>query len=156
METRLAAKDDARTLATLHAESFGPAAWTLDQVSESLLLKTTLALVAEYKGAAYGFIMCQVVEEDAEILTICVSPASRRSGVGQTLLEAAIESLRKRKTRNLFLEVAEDNVAAKGLYEKAGFCVAGRREKYYKREGYFANALRMSLDLQGHNNAWLR
>ena len=46
---------------------------------------------------------------------------------------AAMESARDRELRHLYLEVAEDNVAARRLYRKMGFMQVGRRRGYYKR-----------------------
>ena len=48
----------------------------------------------------------------------------------------------------LFLEVAEDNVAARALYERAGFGQIGRRKAYYAApDGGRTDALVLALDL---------
>jgi ribosomal-protein-alanine N-acetyltransferase len=143
METRLATKDDAPLLAALHGESFGAARWSLAQIADSLALGTTLALVAREKETAQGFILCQVAQEDAEILTFCVSPSARRKGAGMLLLKAALENMRQRKAQRVFLEVAADNAPALALYEKTGFRVVGKRAGYYKREGKMIDAVKM-------------
>lgn len=146
METRLVIKNDASVLARLHAESFGAARWSLSQVEASLALDTTEGFVAEEAALPLGFIFCQLVGEEAEILTFCVAPASRRKGVGRVLLAAAVKGVERKGARRLFLEVAADNAAALSLYEKAGFRVVGRRVDYYKSLVGFVDAVMMSVE----------
>jgi [ribosomal protein S18]-alanine N-acetyltransferase len=156
METRLkriaphirkATKNDIRILAALHDESFGMARWSLAQIADGLALETTLALVAEEGKTAWGFILCQITGEDAEILTFCIAPSARRTGAGLSLLFAALEEMRQHSTRRVFLEVGADNAAALALYKKAHFRVTGQRTGYYKREGRAIDAVMMAFDL---------
>ena len=49
----------------------------------------------------------------------------------------------------MFLEVAEDNIAALALYHRAGFAAVGRRRGYYHRAGAApvdAQVLRLDLN----------
>ena len=66
---------------------------------------------------------------EAEILSICVSPAVRRAGIARALLVAFLSDLPP-GTRSL-LEVAVDNLAAISLYESCDFSEVGRRPNYY-------------------------
>ena len=57
------------------------------------------------------------------------------SGLARALLiEAAAEAV-KRGATTMFLEVAEDNLAALALYRDCGFTAHGRRRAYYMRGG---------------------
>ncbi len=147
MEKRLVLATDAPALTALHAESFGAAAWSLAQIAKSLALETTLGLVAYDGGEARGFILCQITEIEAEILTFCVTPLARRKGVGRDLLAAAGKSARQRKAQRLFLEVAADNAAALALYDQAGFGVIGKRPAYYSHDGKAVDAVMLGTDL---------
>jgi ribosomal-protein-alanine N-acetyltransferase len=50
--------------------------------------------------------------------------------------------------RTVFLEVEENNQPARQLYQRSGFTVAGRRERYYRQaSGEQLNALLMRRDL---------
>jgi ribosomal-protein-alanine N-acetyltransferase len=50
--------------------------------------------------------------------------------------------------RAIFLEVDEDNIPARRLYERAGFREVGRRKGYYQHEsGNSATALVLRRDL---------
>ena len=44
----------------------------------------------------------------------------------------------------IFLEVAENNIPARRLYEKAGFSEIGRRKNYYKTKSGFCDAICMA------------
>jgi ribosomal protein S18 acetylase RimI-like enzyme len=50
-----------------------------------------------------------------------VAPAMRGQGLGRALLEATMEEARSRGADHIDLNTSEDDVAARGLYESAGF-----------------------------------
>ncbi len=53
-----------------------------------------------------------------------------------------------RGVRSVFLEVEENNQPAHRLYERSGFTVIGRRERYYREaNGEQLNAMVMRRDL---------
>jgi ribosomal protein S18 acetylase RimI-like enzyme len=54
----------------------------------------------------------------------------RHSGIGTALLKRALSDAREDKASGMFLETAHDNVAAQGVYEKAGWVREGRFIKY--------------------------
>ena len=59
---------------------------------------------------------------------VVVHPDYRGRGIGRALLEAAIETVRRRKGRWIGLEVNTNNVAACRLYEQLGFREVGYTE----------------------------
>ena len=88
-----------------------------------------------------GFILWRAAGGEAEILTLAVDPARRRTGLGHSLTLAALAAATDSGAKVMFLEVAADNPAAIALYEKAGFSRAGLRKAYYVRTKGFADAL---------------
>ena len=62
---------------------------------------------------------------------ICVQESFRRQGIGQKLLFMQIEKLRRRGATKVQLWVDENNLAARLLYEKAGFEEVRRLEDCY-------------------------
>lgn len=124
---------DAAEMARLHALCFGAAAWDEAQLAGSLALDSTKGWFSE----AGGFILCQLMGDEAEILTFCVAPDRQRQGVGRALMAAAVQGL----AATLFLEVAEDNHPARALYEAAGFRQVGRRRGYYTHGAEAVDAL---------------
>lgn len=128
-------------LAALHAEAF-ETPW--DAASLTALLDSPGVFAVEQPD---GFILIRVVADEAEILTLAVRPAARRSGLGGRLVEAAVVRAAALGAARMFLEVAEDNVAARALYARAGFVEAGRRRGYYARsDGSREDALILALN----------
>jgi [ribosomal protein S18]-alanine N-acetyltransferase len=106
----------------------------IDRVSDTL---ERLVLVAEAVGsvngesAVRGFLAARHVARQWELENIAVSPEFCRQGIGAELLSALLTHARQSKSSLVFLEVRESNVAARRLYEKAGFQQSGRRKLYY-------------------------
>lgn len=129
----------APALAALHAEVFPEEPWDVGALTALLAGPGTLALLAlpdpppDPGGEALlGFAMLRVAGGEAEILTLAVHPRHRRRGVARRLLDAtATAAAVIGGATALFLEVAEDNRAARALYRGAGFRRVGRRRGYY-------------------------
>lgn len=130
----------------LEARAFGPASWGAAAVADGLTAPHVAALLAfaEDQREAAGFAFWRLLGEDAEILSIGVSPRMQRRGGAGALLRDIIERARAEGVRKLFLEVDVGNSAAAALYVSAGFERIGRRKRYYKNGG---DALVMRLDL---------
>lgn len=122
--------DDAAALAALHAAAF-ESPWSAGELAALLAAPGVFALAEPGEG----FVLARVAADEAEILTLAVAPAARRRGLGRRLTEAAAELAAAQGAASLFLEVAEDNAAGRGLYAAAGFVEAGRRPGYYARPG---------------------
>ena len=136
----------AALLSEMHAESF-PAnqAWGASAITLMLSLPGHFALLATQKDQPLGFAIGRAQAEEAEILTIAVRPGARGQGVGRALLNALLAEAAKRGAMDLFLEVAEPNLAARALYARAGAKEVGRRRRYYA-DGADALVLRLSVE----------
>lgn len=133
---------DPDLLSRLHATAF-PTPWSADEFAALLDQPGVFAVVEPD-----GFILIRVVLDEAEILTLAVRPEARRAGLGGRLVgQGALAAARAGAVR-LFLEAAEDNTAARALYDRAGFRLIGRRKAYYAGlDGVRTDALVLSLDL---------
>ena len=100
-------------------------------------------LLAEGEDSAAGFILGWVVQGEGDIIQITVDPAHRRQGIGTALLERYLEIY---CPKGAVLDVAADNIAARALYQRAGFQEIGRRDGYYARQGERVDAILMRLD----------
>lgn len=69
---------------------------------------------------------------EAEIIEIAVTRASRAQGYGTKLLGHVIAFVRDQGGQRLFLEVAADNHPALALYHRHQFQECGRRIGYYQ------------------------
>jgi ribosomal-protein-alanine N-acetyltransferase len=95
-----------------------------------------------------GFAASRMAADEAEILSIAVNASHRGRGLSRNLLLTHLGHLAGRGVRSVFLEVEENNQPARRLYERAGFGIAGRRERYYRQaSGEQLNALLMRRDL---------
>ena len=103
------------------------------------MLATTQGWVALMENRSAGFLLAQMTEGEVDILTFCVRPVHRKQGVGESLLRQVLKSVSSRAT--IHLEVAADNQAARGLYERCGFNQIGVRKGYYRRGKDFVDAL---------------
>jgi ribosomal-protein-alanine N-acetyltransferase len=113
-------------LAELHALSFtAPRPWTAAEFAE--VLGTRGAFLLE-EGPA--FLVGRAIAGEAELLTLAVPPGMRRHGAGRHLLRAFDARAREGGAREAFLEVAEDNAAARGLYLSEGWEEVGSRPGY--------------------------
>jgi ribosomal-protein-alanine N-acetyltransferase len=124
------------TAAVMAIQSACPeiAQWTLRDYSR--VAETEMAgWVAEDADAAEslvnGFIVARRVASDLEVLNFAVLPELRRRGVGAALLEAAMAWGASFAAEKIFLEVRVSNLAAIRFYERHGFKVTGRRQRYY-------------------------
>jgi Fur family ferric uptake transcriptional regulator len=133
---------DAARLAALHAEAFAEP-WSEADMAALLASPGVFALTV---GAA-GLILFRVAGGEAEILTVGTAPAHRRRGVAAILVLAASEMAAASGAQALFLEVAEDNLAARALYDRQGFAEVGRRAGYYGRGDESIDALVLRRDL---------
>ncbi len=65
--------------------------------------------------------------EECYLAELYVVPARRREGLGRALLEATMEHARGRGCEHIELNTSESDLAARALYESAGFdCHEGR------------------------------
>ena len=83
-------------------------------------------------GDAKSFILGRVIGDEAEVLTVATHPDHQRQGHALARLVAFIRRARAQGAATIFLEVAENNDAAKPLYHKEGFQSVGYRPKYYE------------------------
>jgi ribosomal-protein-alanine N-acetyltransferase len=133
-DLRLAAE-----LAGVHAAAFAGDGrpWSGPEIL-ALLNEPTVAVRLAHSGhrgsvASVGFALFRVVAGEAEILTLAVLPEARRGGIGTDLLAACEDGARGAGAARLFLEVADGNIAARALYDRAGYRECGRRKGYYRR-----------------------
>ena len=101
---------------------------------DHVFVQSHLFLIAERDGKLAGFLlMLDAMPDEVTnmpqgfIAYMAVEPAQRRSGVASRLLSAAEEVARQRELPYMGLMVTEENIAARRLYERAGY-VTERRQ----------------------------
>ena len=90
-----------------------------------------------------GYLLATIIDDEAEVLSIGVTPDWQRQGVGKQLLQRFFDYGASRNMAKAALEVAEDNVPALGLYRDFGSAEFGRRKNYYKHGNQKIDAIMM-------------
>lgn len=117
-------------LAGLHASAMTPS-WSGEAFAALLGQPGVAGWVASNDGEPSGFLLVRAAADEAEILTLAVTPAWRRHGIAHCLMTALLDWAAAHGLTRLHLEVAEDNEAARALYRGCGFGPVGRRADYY-------------------------
>ncbi|WP_018631650.1 GNAT family N-acetyltransferase [Neomegalonema perideroedes] len=127
----------AAALAEIHAAAFaeeGARGWSAAELLELCARPSARLWVAsEAEGAPCAFLLCDLVLDEAEILTLATAPAARRRGAARGILRLGCDDLREESAQLLRLEVAADNISALGLYQSLGFQEIALRKAYFQR-----------------------
>lgn len=138
-------------VAALHSICFEES-WHTELLGKILSVPGTFGLFCRTCGKISGFIICRTSEQEGEILSLAVAPTVRRNGLARALLDATKAHAMTKEIEALFLEVAEDNMAARRLYENSGFEIVGHRLHYYRRRyGPRIHALTLRCTLMSPN-----
>ena len=138
---------DAPKLAQLHGASFHRG-WGEGEFESMLTERNTLVHRLRLGRRTIGFAVSRLAADEAEILSIAIDDGYRGRGLSRDLLLTHLGHLAGRGVRTIFLEVEENNQPARRLYERTGFSIVGRRERYYRSSGgEQLNALLMRRDL---------
>ena len=152
-------------LAHIHAACFTiPRPWTAQEFHDLLEKPTVFCIEKEYGFAIGQHLDMQHLAEgrldgsyldgnhpniqQTELLTLAIIPEQQGKGYGRDLLNLFIKRARSLSVQHIFLEVAENNKSALGLYIMAGFYKIGFRTDYYKvPDAPPINAVLMRLDI---------
>lgn len=107
---------------------------------ESILSdNVTFLVVAEYSEKIVGAVLYKIVHQTGDIILkkrsygyieeMIVQEPYRRKGIGEALLDHAVESLKARQIKNIEINVWENNEIGMSFYEKYGFQTIRRRMK---------------------------
>ena len=119
----------ATDLAATHARAFrADRAWSEAEFADLLVTSGIL-----FTGDATAFVLGRIILDEVEILTLATDPAVQRNGLARVALARFETDARRRGAAMVFLEVAQDNIAAQRLYATAGYGQVGLRPGYYVR-----------------------
>ena len=126
---------DSPAIAAIHSEDFARP-WTDGEFASLLSQDTVFGFAARETGrggeAPVGFVLARLAAGEGEILTVAVTRAHRRQGLGWRLMDAVLRELHGQRAEALFLEVDETNAPAIALYRRFGFFEVGKRPRYYE------------------------
>ena len=134
--------DDSVELAQIYGESFFDN-WSIETFCKMLSDGMGFGYKFTEDSRICGFILCRIVFDEIEIITFAVRRQYRRKGLGRQLLHQ-LSLYAKQHNASIFLEVAQDNIAAQSLYTTEGY------QKISVRKGYYngTDAVVMKLSFQ--------
>jgi ribosomal-protein-alanine acetyltransferase len=112
---------------------FPKGGWNIEQFRYELLENPfSNLLVFEENQMIIGYIDWWITYEQAQLANIAVCPTNRKQGVGQQLLNKALQKAIEEECENMTLEVRVSNERAIQFYEKNGFITVNTRKNYYE------------------------
>ena len=99
--------------------------------------------VAKIDEKAVGYIGYMLIADEADIINIGILPEYRGKSIGNMLMSAMIQELKKNSATCVHLEVRKSNSVAISLYKKYGFIDTGVSKNHYKEPT--EDAIRMTL-----------
>jgi ribosomal-protein-alanine N-acetyltransferase len=138
---RVAEDADVTAVAAIEAGCFGAEPWSERLVADAVASERHVVLVT---GDLDAYAVISLAGDVADLDRIAVLPASRGRGLARDLLDAQVDRARDLGAERMLLEVRDDNAAAVGLYESAGFTTVSTRRGYYAGG---ADALVMELTI---------
>jgi [ribosomal protein S18]-alanine N-acetyltransferase len=130
----LADDHDLDGILEVEAESFTNP-WTREMYTWELQNRSLchILLVRTEECRVVGFCAFWLVLDEIHINNFALRPSFRAQGMGTALLERVLAVGRELGARRATLEVRASNEAARRLYERMGFYVAGVRRNYYTK-----------------------
>ena len=128
---------DAARVFDLLKETYSEPQFPMGGTWNERLIETELnagyGLALESEGELHALALFRRQPAGIEISVLATRKSVRRQGIMSELLQRIAGQLNSGS--QLWLEVHENNIAARNLYEKLGFTVVGRRPKYYRDGG---------------------
>lgn len=131
-------------LSELHTACFAKGWGPLE--FESFFERPGVFMAVAYRAdnTPIGFVMCWVIEDQCDLVSMGVLQEYRRDGVGLMLLDYAQQEARHLGAHAMLLEVNINNAAAQTLYASQGYEKFSIRKDYYNNgDGSRADALCM-------------
>ena len=123
---------DIPNVARLEKELNATHSWSQKTFENLLGDETCWIWVAKKENEIVGYLVCQVVADEAELHDIAVTKEFRRQGIGRLLLERLESELKEKGIKKIFLLVRCSNLAAQTFYSVAGLRKIGIRSSYYR------------------------
>jgi len=96
--------------------------------------------IEDLSGKLCGFLICHVVFDELDVVNIAVSKVN--CGYGRRLMSRMISDFKLCAGKLITLEVRENNMPARHLYESLGF------KQVNVRRGYYPNELAILMNLE--------
>lgn len=148
LEIKNAKELNAEDLSHLHSQCFDRG-WDISEFQNYIENPIMQIWGAYHQKSLVGFLLLQVIEDEAEILTFCVSPEFQGQGIGKKILQEVIENIEESNGKEIILDVSKANSSARHIYTQLGFEPFAIREQYYTgKQGKNEDAVVMKLRIK--------
>ncbi|HEV2246041.1 MAG TPA: GNAT family N-acetyltransferase [Terriglobia bacterium] len=133
MRIRKFQPSDLPVLSKIDEECFPPGiSYSREELAGYISFRSATTWVAEDNGSIVGFLVANWEPgRVGHIITIDILERARRRGTGTRLMKVAEGWASKARLRIIYLETAEDNLAAQRFYEALGYRKLEKVDRYY-------------------------
>ncbi len=123
---------DLDDVAAIESVSFRDA-WPRDAFAQECHNPFSRPIVAhDSTGRTVAYMILWVAGPECHVVNVAVRPDLRGKGLGRLMIEEAERVAIEARCEFIYLEVRPSNEIARGMYERHGFEVDGRRRGYYQ------------------------
>ena len=105
--------------------------WSEEDFIRCLRQRNCIGMVAECEERVVGFMIYELHKNRLHVLNFSVSPAWRRRGVGQQMIEKLVNKLSHQRRNRILLEVRETNLSAQLFFKSMGFKAVSVLRDFY-------------------------
>jgi ribosomal-protein-alanine N-acetyltransferase len=111
--------------------------WSKKMFMEEMLNPFAYCFIIQFKENSehhqvIGYICFRMIEDESELLNICVHPHYRQLGIGKKMMQFYIEFCCKKEIKTFYLDVNFTNQPAIQLYQLFSYQSVGVRQKFYQ------------------------
>lgn len=147
-QLKRASSEHHAALMQLEIEIFAEEAWSSEALASELSAPHChylMAITSDGDVIGYAGLSKVPSSEQADIQTIAVANRYRGQGIARAMLKRLLAKAATLGAESVWLEVKEDNEAAKSLYRSLGFVWQQTRQRYYQPSGKAADVMRLEL-----------
>jgi ribosomal-protein-alanine N-acetyltransferase len=126
--------EDLDEVFNIESSSFHP--WSKHIFAEEIKNSFSYCFIIQMPGVpkngVMGFICFRNLEEESELLNLCVHPQFRRMGVAKKLMRFYIDFCKETSIKTFHLEVNVSNQPAIHLYQFFSYQFSGIRKRFYQ------------------------
>ncbi len=125
-------KDDIPQVLEIETAVFPHTRWTYQSFLYEISSEVSFPYVLLFDNKIVGYIIFHIIYPEAHITNFAITKEHQNKGFGKYLLKFAINKIKEKKVKSIFLEVRVSNTRAQYIYKKFGFKPVGIRKNYYK------------------------
>lgn len=131
-ETRLMEYKDICAVSDIEQSIFSDP-WSENSFYAHISLEYSRSFVTTFLGKPVGYICCEYLIQEMNLLKIAVDSKMRKRGIAEGLMTLMCDICSYLDAIAIFLEVRVSNIPAQSLYKKFGFKNEGIRKGYYSK-----------------------